>query len=466
MNQAVNDWIDAHRQDLLDDIKKLCSIPSVKGSPEEGKPYGDGPFRSLQMALSMADQYGFATKNYDNYVGTADFDPSLPRYLDMLAHTDVVPAGEGWTVTEPFHVIEKDGRLYGRGTSDDKGPLLCAMYAMRALRETGTTLTRGVRLIMGADEECGSSDIDHYYSLEPEAEMTFSPDGEFPLINIEKGLFHGTLSRSFPEDRTTPRILSLEAGIAINAVPQKAVLRFEGLDTDSDPVRKAMESVMADCGVECRVTGEQEITIMGVSAHASTPEGGKNAGLAAVILAGRLPLHDSEQVRLLKKIPELFPYGVTDGSGIGIRMSDPESHDLTCTLDLFHVDPESVEFTFDSRTPVSATRENCQDVARKMITEAGFDWSSKGMIPPHVVPADSDFIRILLKSYEDVTGLKGECLAIGGGTYVHNLKNGVAFGAVLPDIDTRMHGADEFFDIDNIMTATKVFAEAIRNLCG
>jgi succinyl-diaminopimelate desuccinylase len=87
------------------------------------------------------------------------------------------------------------------------------------------------------------------------------------------------------------------------------------------------------------------------------------------------------------------------------------------------------------------------------------------MIPPHVVPKDSPFIETLLKSYETVTGLKGECLSTGGGTYVHNIKNGVAFGAVMPGIDTNMHGADEFFDIDNIVLATKIFAEAIQNLC-
>jgi succinyl-diaminopimelate desuccinylase len=147
-------------------------------------------------------------------------------------------------------------------------------------------------------------------------------------------------------------------------------------------------------------------------------------------------------------------------------MCDEESHDLTCTLDLYHVDPTGMEFTFDSRVPVMGTKENCQDVAEKNITAAGFDFTTPGMVPPHRVAGDSDFVQTLLGSYEKVTGLKGECLAIGGGTYVHELKNGVAFGAILPDIDTRMHGADEFMDIDNIMIATKVFADAIWELCG
>ncbi|MCR4869411.1 MAG: Sapep family Mn(2+)-dependent dipeptidase [Lachnospiraceae bacterium] len=464
MDQKVTEWIDAHKQDLLEDIKALCAIPSVKAAPLEGKPYGEESYKALNLAIDMAAKYGFTTKNYDNYVGTADYDSALPRTLDILAHTDVVPAGEGWTVTEPFNIIEKDGRLYGRGTSDDKGPMLCALYAMRALKESNVPMKKGIRLIMGSDEETGSSDIEHYYAIEPEAEMTFSPDAEFPLINIEKGQFRGIISKKYEESTVLPRILSLDAGVAFNAVPQKAVIKFEGLDMDA--AKGAMEEIAKACEVEVNVTADQEITIIGESAHASTPENGKNAGLAAMMLASKLDLADSECLELVKKIPELFPYGVTDGSGIGIKMCDEESHDLTCTLDLYHVDPTGMEFTFDSRVPVMGTKENCQDVAEKNITAAGFDFTTPGMVPPHRVAGDSDFVQTLLGSYEKVTGLKGECLAIGGGTYVHELKNGVAFGAILPDIDTRMHGADEFMDIDNIMIATKVFADAIWELCG
>lgn len=463
MNSNVNAWIDAHKDDLVNDIIELCSIDSVKGEAEEGKPFGPGPYAALHKAMELTEKYGFATKNYDNYVAAADFDTALPRSLDMLAHTDVVPAGEGWTVTEPFKPVIKDGRIYGRGTSDDKGPLLCALYAMRAIKESGIELKKGVRLIMGADEECGSSDIEKYYAVEPEAEMTFSPDAEFPLINIEKGHFNGTLYKDFEEDTALPRVTSLKAGVAANAVPQKAVLRFEGLDIDA--VSEIMDSVAAKCEVEITKTAENEITVVGTGAHASTPELGKNAGLAAIELIKALPLAESEQLKLISKVTELFPYGVTDGSGIGIKMCDEESHDLTNTLDLFEITPTHIEFTFDSRTPIMATKENCQDKAQATIEAAGFDFKTDGMIAPHVVPGDSEFVQTLLKSYENVTGLKGECLAIGGGTYVHELKNGVAFGAVLPDIDTRMHGADEFFDIDNIVIATKVYAEAILNLC-
>ncbi|HAN50140.1 MAG TPA: peptidase M20 [Lachnospiraceae bacterium] len=466
MNQKVNEWIDSHQDELLQDIKDLCAIPSVLADAEEDAPFGVECKKALNAAIDLCAKYGFETKNYDNYVGTADFDSSLPHTLDMLGHTDVVPAGEGWTVTEPFNIIEKDGRLYGRGTSDDKGPMMCALYAMRALKETGFPLTKGVRMIIGSDEETGSIDITKYYAVEKEAPMTFSPDAEFPLINIEKGQFRGNFAQKFHKSMATPALVSLDAGIALNAVPQKATLVFEGLDLTSDEVKTAIHELESQCQVECVVDAANDtITIIGESAHASTPELGKNAGLAAVILVNKLPLAVCAQTELLAKVPSLFPYGVTDGSGIGIAMSDAESGPLTCTLDLYHVTQDEMSFSFDARTPVSASKENCQGVACKNVEAAGFTFTTPGMVPPHNVPGNSELVQTLLKSYTDVTGLEGKPMAIGGGTYVHELKNGVAFGAILPGIDTHMHGADEFMDIDNIMTATKVFAEAIMNLC-
>ena len=120
----------------------------------------------------MAEEYGFSINNYDNYVGTADLNDG-EHQLDILAHLDVVPAGEGWTVTQPFEPIVKDGKLYGRGTADDKGTGGSSSVCDACGQRTGNPGDKNVRLILGTDEECGSSDIEHYYKVEKEAPMTF-----------------------------------------------------------------------------------------------------------------------------------------------------------------------------------------------------------------------------------------------------------------------------------------------------
>ena len=140
------------------------------------------------------------------------------KQLDILAHLDVVPAGEGWTVTEPFEPVEKDGKLYGRGTADDKGPAVAALYAMRAVKELGIPLSKNVRLILGTDEECGSSDIRHYYDVEEEAPMTFSPDGSFPCCEHRKGEPSGAFYGKFEPSDAVARVIEIKAGTKANVV--------------------------------------------------------------------------------------------------------------------------------------------------------------------------------------------------------------------------------------------------------
>lgn len=163
--EKIDKFIDAHKTEMLEDIAELCKIDSTKDSYRAGRPYGDGCFEALGAALHIAECYGFSINNYDNYVGTVDLNDK-EKQLDILAHLDIVPAGDGWTVTEPFVPVVKDGKIYGRGTADDKGPAIAALYAMRAVKELGIPVKKNVRLILGTDEECGSSDIRHYYSVE------------------------------------------------------------------------------------------------------------------------------------------------------------------------------------------------------------------------------------------------------------------------------------------------------------
>lgn len=142
--------------------------------------------------MELARAAGFSTRLYDDCVGAVDLQPG-PRGLDILAHLDVVPVEDNWTMCQPFAPKVVDGRLYGRGAQDDKGPAIAALYAMRCIRELGLPLRQNVRLVLGTDEECGSSDLPHYYAQEEEAPVTISPDADFPLINLEKGQMWGEI---------------------------------------------------------------------------------------------------------------------------------------------------------------------------------------------------------------------------------------------------------------------------------
>ena len=184
--ERILQYIDEHVEEMVADTMELCRINSEKGEAEEGMPYGKGPCEALHKAAEICGRYGFTVTNYDNHVITADLNDQ-ERHLDILAHMDVVAAGEGWTVTKPYEPIVKDGKIFGRGSSDDKGPAMAALYAMRAVKELQIPLKKNCRLILGSDEECGSSDIAYYYQKEPEAAMTFSPDTCFLTSNRTQG---------------------------------------------------------------------------------------------------------------------------------------------------------------------------------------------------------------------------------------------------------------------------------------
>ena len=462
--EMIDAFIDSHQEEMLEDLKTLVRIDSRRGKAEEGKPFGEGPAKVLQAAEELMRAYGLKTKNYENYVVTGDFNEE-EKGLDVLAHLDVVPVTPDWTVTDPFDPLVKDGKIYGRGTADDKGPAIAALYALRAIKESGIPLKKNVRLILGSDEECGSEDLEYYYGLEEEAPMTFTPDAEFPVINIEKGRLAKNFGREFGEEPVLPEVAEMHGGDKVNVVPASAWALIKGLDEET--VKAAAEDA-GICGVIFRTEKEEEgvrIHAKGVAAHASTPEDGKNAICGLLKLIGNLPLAETEKTKTLQGLSKLFPVGDTRGEALGIAMEDRESGSLTMNLGILNLENNSLTGTFDSRVPVCGTDENVTKVVSEKLSDIGCTMEEGGMTSVHYVPGDSVLVKSLLASYEAYTGIKGEPQFMGGGTYVHDLKNGVAFGCMDPAVDNHMHGDDEFMMLDVLWMSAKIFADAIIRLC-
>ncbi len=465
IQKQLKEYFAAHRREMVADICRLVRIDSVKGEPQPGMPFGAGPAAALEEALTMARDMGFAVKNWDGYVGTVDFGPGQ-RQLDMLAHLDVVPVGNDWTVTAPFVPLEKDGMLYGRGTADDKGPAVAALYAMRAVKDLGIPLNKSVRLILGTDEESGSADIAYYYQRQTEAPMTFSPDADFPVINIEKGRAHGEFSAQWEAGNALPRLVSFHSGTRANVVPGLAEAVVAGMNPEI--IHSAAQLVTAETGIAFDLTdgaNETRITAHGESAHGSTPMDGNNALTGLLTLLCRLPLAPDGATERVHALNELFPHGDWRGIAAGVDRHDDLSGDTTLACTVLHLEDCKLRGEFDGRTAIGANQENTCDVLIDAMAERGMELVCRHR-PEHHVPADAPIVTELLKCYEQYTGQKGKPLAIGGGTYVHNLKNGVAFGCTMPGVDNRLHGADEFAIVDDLILSAQMFAQAIADLCG
>ena len=435
--KEIHDYLKHHQQEILALLEKLVAVRSVQGEAQKNAPFGSEPAKALHIMLETCQQYGFSTDNVDFYAGSADLNDKKPA-LGILAHLDVVPEGDGWT-HQPYQMEyePETNKLYGRGTSDDKGPAVAALFAMKAVKDLQIPMKSGVRLIFGTNEENGSEDLEYYMKHRTLPPMVFTPDGDYPVINLEKGMMRLKLSAEFTDGKS--QIMKLEAGNVINAVPAKAEAIPEGL--------------------------HQTITIEGRNAHASTPEQGENALtklLQSLINSPLLP--ESQQTGIIRKLAECFPHGETNGKSLGIAAKDDISGGLTCVLSVMKMNTREMTAYVDIRFPVCC--QGAEIIAQVQKALAPVNVAVLICDEPHYTDENSEFVQTLLHVYESVTGLKGKCLAIGGGTYVHHIEGGVAFGATFPDTDVHMHGADEFIKLNHLLLDAEMMALAITELCG
>ncbi len=463
IKQSIIDWTKAHEREYLADLKELIAIDSARADALPGMPYGKNCADVLAKGQEILSKYGFDSLNDDNYVITADLNDKETE-LGILAHLDIVPTGDGWK-KPPLEMREDETKIYGRGTADDKGPALAAFYAMRCLKELGVELNKNCKIILGADEECGSSDIRHYFSHNPVPPKTLSPDADYPVINIEKGGLHADATGKWDKEDVLPRIAYVDAGIKFNMVPATAKAKVLGMTADQMSKYMTVAAEKTRCKFNAITEGDGVIlTAEGVNAHASTPYEGNNALTALNEMLALLPIQ-GKSADVLRGLVKLFPHNDFYGVGAGVAHEDKESGKLTMSFDIFKMDETGCSVTADCRAALCATDATLTDVMRAAFADIGLVMADNRMYAPHYVPEDSELVQELLKTYEEYTGTKGECIAIGGGTYVHHLEGGVSFGAAFPGTNNNMHAPDEYAVKEHLYKTIQMYAQVVYDLC-
>lgn len=453
MNEAINRRIDAMENELVETLQKWIRIPSVKGEAAPGAPFGPQVRRALDTALADARAMGFQVRNYDGYAGDVEMGRG-EETLGILCHLDVVPAGDGWQV-DPFAAVMEGDRMYGRGTSDDKGPAAAALFAMRAVKEAGIPLKKKVRLILGCDEESGWEDMAYYAQHAQMPETGFSPDASFPVINTEKGLYH--LALNAPTAQAGLRILSFDAGERPNVIPGLATARIRGGEEEARAAVAYGQAMGFHIAAQAEA-GEVLITSTGVTGHAAFPEGGKNAVGQLLLTLRELGAQGAVKT-LADKVGMEY-----DGGSLGVKVADGTSGPLTCNLGIIRVNPERVYATLDIRYPLLADPKQLLKAIQAALPGIGVTVQS--LKSPHHVPAESELVQGLLAAYHEETGRPKAAVAIGGGTYARCLKEGVAFGSAFPEDEELAHQAGEYLSIKGLMANVRIFANAIIRLAG
>lgn len=448
----IHNYFLAQKDEILRVLGELVAIPSVMSEAEADAPFGEEPKKALLKMCEICENFGFSVTNYENAVGFAQYGETAD--LGILCHLDVVPVNaDGWK-TAPFKLTEKDGVLYGRGVIDDKGPAVAALFAMKCVKELGFPMKKGVRLIFGTNEENGSLDLEIYKKHDSFPSMVFTPDAAFPVINIEKGMARSRFSGRF----IGGALKSFHGGKIPNAVPDSAVCEICGVPDETIESAIASDKSGAKFSFS-RNGGDIEISCKGKPAHASTPETGVNAVTALVSLLNRII--DNKTLRGLE---EIFPFGETDGAACGLKCSD-EHGALTAVFSIFDYDENGCSGTVDVRFPCCKNLAFVDETERAAFAKIELEYERYMGDEPHITPENSDFIKTLLSVYEKIEGERGFCRAIGGGTYVHDIEGGVAFGAERGDTDYNMHGDNEFITLDELLKDAELFAEAIKEIC-
>ena len=453
MNAKVNALIDSYQEEFVRLLTRWIRVPSVKGEEEDGAPFGREVRRMLDMAMVDAETMGFMTHVYDGYACDITLGDEAQEMVAVLAHLDVVPAGDGWAV-DPFAAVRDGDRIYGRGTSDDKGPALAALLAMKAIKEAGIPLKRSIRMILGCDEESGWEDMAYYCDHAKMPEIGFSPDASFPCINTEKGMLHLLLHA--PVSPEGLQVLSLHTGERMNVIPGESIAVVAGGQEIADAVASFAQETGWDYRAEVVPEGVR-ITATGIPGHSAYPEGRRNAIGMMLVLLRRLGAQGAWRTLA-------DSYGMEhDGASLGIACEDAVSGPLTCNMGILHLDAGIITCTLDCRCPITADLEGLKVTALSHLP--GFTAELAETKAPHHVPEDSELVSCLLAAYREETGREAHAEATGGGTYAKVLRHGVAFGASFPEDEDLAHQAGEYLSISKMLLAAKVYANALLRLC-
>ncbi|HYE81972.1 MAG TPA: dipeptidase PepV [Clostridia bacterium] len=444
------------KDEIIEKVRECVRIRSVMEAPQPGMPFGQGVHSALQYTLGLAGSLGFRTVNMDNMIGYAEYGTG-EEMIAVLGHIDVVPEGGGW-IYPPYAAEIHDGKIYGRGVLDDKGATIGALYALKAIKDSGIQLKRRVRIIFGTNEENGSKCAKYYAENDETPVAGFTPDASYPIINGEKGIVNCTFRKAL-SGKAESGLLWIKGGTAVNSVPDYAEAAFETGRLDKDKLEKAAKEYG-----DIEISGQDKLLVAahGKTAHGGTPEEGVNA---ISVLMGFL-----KNFELKGKLEEFVEFynkyiGFTvNGELLGIGMQDEVSGKLTVNTGTISGSGDAIDLRMNLRYPVTKRYEDFSDKFFALMESQGFESIDIVHKKCLFVSPETDFIKKLQKVYTEKTGKEARLISYSGGTYAKALKNIVAFGPLFEGEPDLCHQANEHMSIENLIKNVQIIAAAIHEL--
>lgn len=462
-----------NENELIKNLQELIKIPSVhEESTNVNEPFGKNTVKALNYVLDLGQKLGFRTKNIDGYCGYIEFG-SGDELIGIIGHLDVVPEGENWTYP-PFEAQIVDNKIYGRGSIDDKGPVMASLYAMKAVMDycnaNSISINKRVRLILGLNEERDWKCIDYYKEHEEIPSIGFSPDADFPCIYAEKGLISPFLIMDYSDFLDKDIILK---NIDCNNNPLNVVPKYCSciVYVKNDIKVKDVDNLIQNFASEynfnivTEIINDNELKIIshGIQAHAAHPDLGVNAISRLIIVLDKLFKNYNIVVPLFVLFTKYIGLDF-NGNKLNINIPD-ESGELTLNVGQFYLENNVLKIGLNLRVPINTKFELIEDNFSSVCKK--FDnvyCEFNGKKAPLHVSKDSYLVKTLCKIYNEATASNAKPIAIGGATYARAFDNFVSFGANLPGQKDMCHQTDEFISIDNLLFACNIYCKTIYEL--
>jgi len=463
MNDILNNYIDKIKDEIVNKTCEIINIPSVFNDNDgSNTPFGKHMVEALNYILDLGKSFGFRTKNIDNKCGYIEFGEG-DKLLGIIGHLDVVPAEDDWTYS-PFNATIDNGNIYGRGTIDDKGPVIAALYAMKAVADN-YQLNKRVRLILGLNEENNWKCIERYKETEELPDISFSPDAGFPCIYAEKTIESIYLKQKYIKKPTLYIEHISTNNNAINVVPKYCSVTLKYDNSKTIDITKVLKQLINKYNYNINIEEFDNSTIklisLGVSAHAAHPELGVNALSKLLIVLNNL--FNLYNIKL--DILEYFVKHIGDdytGKNLGINFED-ESGILTLNTAQFILEDNTLSLGFNLRIPVTIDY-TIIEKEFKNYCNSNLEIKVARIQDPLYLEKSHQLVKQLCDIFNEYNNSNLPPIAIGGGTYARAFDNCISFGPQMPNAKDMCHQTDEYISIENLIFCTKVYAEAILKL--
>lgn len=475
MESKLDDWLESQRENMINATAELIQIKSVREIPEPGMPFGQGAYDALRWVANKGESLGLKTNWMDGYAVYSSYGDG-EETIGVLSHVDVVPEGTGWQYP-PYGGVVIDGKIYGRGAMDDKGPLVASMFALAAIKEQGIKLGKEVRLLFGADEETGMESIKHYLSKEKPFDLGFTPDARFPVIHGEKGWLNLSLHLSedqkdlsqMPVGQVTSdlRLTSIKGGVAANVVADQCEAIISGsqaaLSFAYDGLIYFVNKTHEKMAIK-QTKNTLELTTYGKSAHASRPEKGLSAISIMLCALGYILPKDTQVGAFVNYYANAVGMSY-NGEGCGCQFEDQKSGKLTFNIGQIRYEQGELSMLVDVRYPVNYSELDVKNGVNEAFSSFGIDTVLLDFEPPLYYDLEHPLVQTLSSCYQQISGdYESKPIVVGGLTYARTMPNIVAYGPMAPTGLDIAHQKDEFIEIETLVSAAKIYARAILKL--